>query len=737
VAEENKNKENENQEENVIVIEENDNEQEKKKNKFILIIIILLLTAIILLLVLAAVVITKKKKSSANISPEITEITKKLEKKHIIQKDEIKQLIKRATILYNKGEKEKALQILNKLSSYSEALSYYNLGVIKLEEKNYKKALEYFQKAIKNKDNRALSAINATYASLMLKDKKLFNYYRRLAYTFLPEIAKLKSYPYYYAVVMYYMGYEFESIPALKTKNPYKEESNRLLSAIYQYYGDFTKAQTIEENPFYKGLALARIGEYGLAKTYLSISDKNESKFALSLVDLKLSNFTEAAKLLKKFQDNNIYPITVYLKPSLFETKTAQKYFKENFLKHKEDFYDLFFYYAPYKVFNMNQTISYLKKGIAGIPIGSIEESQSYLSKSATYSALNLKISNALKLALNGHIYLANEKFKKLIKHRDTSYILHYDLALTYAQLGDYNNAYIHFLRAYHLNPNDLKSGIYALMSLNKMKKTNDYLVTSIKEDLNENTTLEEALLAITQNNTVKMAAFLEKDEKNTPTWIIARLTSKALLDRDYTYEALKLKSMYPREIIANLLYFYANNKNLPVYKLALNYQSMFFSQKLNMNDFYYGAKIVRDWYFTFAKISGLLNKVRLNLINKAKKESFDLIPILQRVAFANLYTKHFEQAYVIYNDLINNKNITDPHTLYHAAVAAIGANHHANAVALMELAKLKNPIFYEARYGLGLLWQEANNLRAASIQYAKIPDGFTSKYFDFNILQK
>ena len=438
---------NTNTEENVIVIEEGE-QTEKKKNKFILIIIILLLATIILLLVLAAVVITKKKKSPTALSPEITEITKKLEKKHIIQKDEIKQLIKRATILYNKGEKEKALQLLNKLSSYSEALSYYNLGVIKLDEKNYKKALEYFQKAIKNKDNRALSAINATYAALMLNNKKLFDYYRHLAYTFLPEIAKLKSYPYYYAVVMYYMGYEFESIPALKTKNPYTEESVKLLSAIYEYYGDFTKAQNIEHNPFFKGLSLARIGEYSLAKTYLAMSDRNESQFALSLVDLKLSDFKEASTILKKFEDNNIYPINVYLQPSLFETKTAQNYFKENFLKHKEDFYDLFFYYAPYKVFNMNQTISYLKKGIAGIPIGSIEESQSYLSKSATYSALNIKISNALKLALNGHIYLANQKFKQLIKKRDTSYILHYDLALTYAQLGDYNNAYIHFLRA-------------------------------------------------------------------------------------------------------------------------------------------------------------------------------------------------------------------------------------------------------------------------------------------------
>jgi len=736
VAEENKTTEQD--QDNVIVIEENENEPEKKKNKLVLLVIILLLVTIILLLILAAVVIVKKKKSSAqNSSPEITEIAKKLEKKKIIKKDEIKQLIKRAAILYKKGEKEKALQILNKLSSYSEALSYYNLGVIKLEEKNYKKALEYFQKAIKNKDNRALSAINATYAALMMKNQKLFNYYRELAYTFLPEIAKLKSYPYYYAVVMYYMGYEYNAIPALKINTPYEENAKRLLSAIYEYYGDFTQAQAIEENNFYKGISLARIGEYSLAKRYLSMSDTNLSQFALALVDLKLSDFKEASNIFKKLQDNNLYPITVYLKPSLFDTKAAQKEFQSSFLQKKEDFFDLFFYYAPYKVFNMNQTISYLKKGIAGIPIGSIEESQSYLSKSATYSALNIQISNALKLALNGHIYLANKKFQKLIKKRDTSYILHYDLALTYAQLGDYINAYKHFLRAYHLNPNDLKSGIYALMALGKMKKTNDYLVSSVKEDLNDETPLEEAMLAIVQNNTVQMAAFLEKEEKNNPTWIIAKLTSKALLGREYTYEALKLKSMFPKEIVANLLYFYASNKNEPIYKLALNYQSLFFSKQFNMNDFYYGAKIVREWYFSFAKISGLLNKVRLDLLQKAKKESFDLIPILKRLAFADLYTRHFEEAYVIYNDLINNKNITDPHTMYHAAVSAIGADHHSNAVALMELAKLKNPHYYEARYGLALLWQETGNLRAASIQYKKIPNTFESKFFDFNINNK
>ncbi|GAX88373.1 conserved hypothetical protein [Lebetimonas natsushimae] len=720
------------EEENVIVIEEDEN-NDKKKNKLFLIIIILLLIALILLLVLVFAVIKKKKESSNIENKEITEIAKKLEKKHI-QKDTLQAIIKKAAILYKNGQKEKALQLLNKISVFSESLSYYNLGVIKMKEKKYKKALEYFQKAISNKENRVVSAINAAVCALKLKNKKLFDYYINLAYITLPEIANSKSYPYYYALVMYYMGYEKEAGFALNIDTPYKDKSKELLSAIYEYYNNFVKAQEIEQNPFYKGMDLAEIGEFSLAKNYLSKSDRKEAQFALSLVDLKLSNFKEASIILKKFEENNIYPIKIYLKPSLFDIKIAQREFKESFLKKKSDFYDLFFYFAPYKVYSLNQTIAYLKKGIAGIPIGAIEESHSYLSKSAVYSGLNIKISKAIKLALNGHIYLANKQFKQLIKKRDTSYILHYNLALTYAQLGEYKNAYFHFLRAYHLNPSDMLSGIYALMAIQKLGKNDDKLLASIKEDLNDKTILEYGLVSLITDNTVGMAAFIEKSEKSNPIWILAKLTSKAVLNKDYLDEALKLKSMFNRDIVANLLYFYAENKDLDVKKLALNFQSLFLEKNWNMNDFYYGAKIVRDWYFEFTKISGLLNKVRFDLEKKAKTENFDIIPVLKRFAFSNLYTKHFEEAYIIYNDLINNKKVEDPFTLYQAAVSAIGAGHHSNAVALMELAKLKNPSFYEARYGLGLLWQEANNLRAARIQYSKIPDGFESKYFDFNI---
>jgi LPXTG-motif cell wall-anchored protein len=127
--------------EEVIIIEKD----KSSNNKFPYIIVILLLLILMLLLLLLLVVVKKKKKEEKEFN--IQKIVQKLEKKNI-PKDALKELIKKANLLYQQGEKEKALKILNKISEFSKTLSFYNLGVIKLQEKKYKKAIEYFQKAI-------------------------------------------------------------------------------------------------------------------------------------------------------------------------------------------------------------------------------------------------------------------------------------------------------------------------------------------------------------------------------------------------------------------------------------------------------------------------------------------------------------------------------------------------------------------------------------------------------------
>ena len=76
-----------------------------------------------------------------------------------------------------------------------------------------------------------------------------------------------------------------------------------------------------------------------------------------------------------------------------------------------------------------------------------------------------------------------------------------------------------------------------------------------------------------------------------------------------------------------------------------------------------------------------------------------------------------------------------DAYTLFLGAVASTAADHHANAIALLELSKMKDGSFLESRYALGLLYLEVKNNQGAVIQFGRIGDnGFSSEYFNFDI---
>ena len=729
-------------EENIEIVDE----EKLKKNKLFLILIALLIGVVILMLVLLLVVVIKKKDKEKNQIPntQIEKITKKLKQKNIPQKD-IKQLIKKANILYAKGQKLEALNLLDKLSIYSEALSNYNLGVIKIKEKKYKEAINYFNKAIANEDNRCISALNGAYCSLKLGDKKRFEYYTKLAELYLPEEVHSKSYPFYYALTYYYLGREFEALAGLDKSINYLSQTKELKTAIYNLYDDPFNSINYTKNPLILGISYARIGEYELAKKELQkvvLAYPLKVGVALALVELKLHQYKEAANNLETAKKNNkiVYPIKVFIKPNLFDLIEAQKSFKNNFLK-KRKFYDMFFYYAPYKVFNIAQTIDYLQKGSFALGVDNLEQSNQYLDKSSTISKLNVKMSVGIKYALNKHIRKANIIFSKLIKNNPYHSILHYDLALTYAQLKNYPKAYFHFLRAYHLDSSNYLAGIFAIISGNLAQ----YKVSTIRRNINDNidfnnpkNKLYSSLLSFIDDNYSDSLSFIQSDYKKTPFNIAFGIAIAGVLnDKNMLLnQTTMLQTILPNDIVANLFYFYATHFDKNMKKFALDFQPVFLKslKQWDLNSFYYGALFASEMYIEFAKIAGQLPKLKNKLKNKLL-DTDDVIPILQNLAFIELYTKHFEESYAIFNDLIDNKGIDDYKTLFYGAVASILAKHHANAVALLALSKRKNKNAFEARYGLGLLYHEIKNLRGATIQYSKIPDGFESQFFDFEVI--
>jgi len=751
------------EDEGVIVIEEdgkkeniednekpdNEDEDEKeKKKKLFLILIAILITIIIFLLVLLLVVALKKKKESNNIpNNEIEKITKKLKQKHI-QKTTIDEFVKKANILFAKGQHQKALNLLNKLSVFSESLSNYNLGVIQIKEKNYKKAIEYFNNAIINKDNRCIAAINAAYCSLKLKDKKRFVYYSHLAELYLPQTTNLKGYPYYYALVHYYLGEEFEALAGLDKSKSYPKITNRLKTAIYNLYDDPYHTIDFTKNDFILGISYARVGEYALAESHLqkaTLTYPLKAGTALALVELKLKKYKNAATYLKtaKTKDDVVYPIKVSLKPEIFNIQIAQQKFKNKPFS-KDDWINIIFYYTPYKVFNISQTIQFLQKGSFGIALDDISGANKYLTKSSTISNLNLKMSEGIKEALSYHIVIANKIFAKLAKKYKYHSILQYDLALTYANLKNYSKAYLHFLKAYHLDSHNYLAGIFTIITGKKIgikQKYLDIISSQLNADIdfsNPKNKKYSALMSFINNNYSNSLSFVQSNPKNTKFNLAIELaTLYELNEKNYFIQkATTFKTVAPKDVIANLIYFYATHKVNKIKKFALDFQQVFINSLNNwdLNSVYYGPLIAGEMYIKFTKLSGQLAKLRDRLQNEVLSTNSDLTPLLKNLAFVELFSGNTEESYSLFNDLIDNKHQNDSKTLFYGAVASIAANHHANAIALLALAKAKNKKNYEARYGLGLLYHEARNLRGATIQYSKIPTGFKSQFFDFEL---
>ncbi len=737
-------------------------EEERKRKKIILFGGIAL---IIVLLIAVTVVLLAFKSSKEHTAVPIDFLDQKIQeskKKPQITSSKLENMIVKANYLYASGSKEKALSLFEQIASYSEAISDYNLGVAELKDKQYKKALQTFQKAIANDEKRCVSAINAAVCSLYLKDYKNFKYYLDLAYAYLPYEVNSPLYSYYYTLISYYNRNYLNALNSLKntTSKEYKTVQNHLSAKINALYNNnYDAIDALEKNydesqdEFSKALLYARIGDFSLASSHLEnvIAKQQQpvrAPLALGLIHLKAGHIAKASKeiqaVTEKYPDlvYNYYPIKVKLKASLFDPQKAQEHYRKNILNKKDIIYQKIFYFSPYKIFNANQTISYIRKGNANIYIDNVESAKEYLKKSSSSSSVNIGIVKAIKKALSFRIREANEKLQKLIKIQPKHSILQYNLALTYAQMGNLQKAHEHFLRSYYLDAKNYLSGIYAVMTaqlINKpFRKLKSILKDSISlEESNEEIELYKTLLYISDNDYIAAAEWLDKEYKQRPLYLILKILIATKLHKKDTAKeaATKLLTMQENDILPNIIYMDTHFTKFKIPKYAESVSKYLKNHKFHYNDLYYGPYITRYLYIQENLISGRLYYLREQLRNVLETTHEDTRDIESALALVSLYDKQFEESYTLYNHLIDELKVRDAHTLYLGAVASTAAKHHENAIALLELAKMKNGNFYESRYALALLYMEINNNNGAVIQLSRIQnDKFQSQYFEFEI---
>ena len=745
--------------------EEGEQKGKKKLNKKMLIIIaagggvILLLLIVLITLLLSRG--SKKEPTPVPEAPVTTMPKQEPQNYYEINKGRIEEMIAKANVLYDSGNRIEALKIYENVAIYNESLSYYNLGVSQMNQEKFDEALENFKKAISNQEHTDVSALNAAVCALHLNNTELFRYYIDLARAFLTPNSS--AYIYYSALVNYYKGYYIEAYHILNSIKDgfYANNANYLKSKILSLIRrDKDAIAALDDLRGYNtnlpmGLLHARLGNYDDALYYLNRVDPLASnidlaKLARSLVQLKIGTYMTAAEAISEIHERNAtfvastYPIKAGLKDDYFNINAAQKNFDEKLFFHKNSAFSMLFYYTPYKVFDAKQTIDYIAKGGVSAFVSQSVDADEYLRTSGIISRVNASLSKTIEKAINSELRVANKEFLALVSEYPGHAILQYDLALSYAQLGDYANAYKHFVISYHLNPKNHLAGVYAVLCAQVAGRDYRQLYAEVSENITNDETLGDAnfyntLLLYLRDNSGALTRWLDegKDEGDTLKMVFSYICAMILNRKnDAKIYSKSLLDKLPNDILTNILHFLAHNEREDIKEYAKNIQIRFLGANFDLNTLYGGSNIVKEQFVKLLQISGLSDVWRGIIISDLKKERNRADEIRHALAYIDLFTNRHDEAFEIYNYLVHTKKEQDAYTLFLAAVASIGSNRPQNAVAYLELAKLTNPTDPGNKIALGFLYHELGNIPAAVAQYISVGNtDYKSRFFTFHLV--
>lgn len=683
----------------------------------------------------------------------------------IVDNKNLESMIQKADMLYKSGNKQEALNLFNQIASYSKAIANYNLGVINTKSKDYEKSMEYYDKAIEAGEDIAVSAINAAVSAFKAGNMEKYQYYLNIANTYANQMSNLPPYSYSYALNQYYQGQYFEALSPLnhEENKEFDKDTKRLAAKLYTLFNDNKqaydnlKAVAEKQDELALGQLLARQGALNAARghiyNYLMQYPKDwHAKMSMQIVALKLGDFVEAAGLIDEFanehRENNIanpYPIKARVSPMMFDVEIAQSEFWNRSFEHSNLLTSkILFYYAPYRVFDVNEALDIISTGVLDSKInqGNLEESHAILIKGATISTINTSIAQALKKINQNDLRGGLELIKQYVNENPNHAVLHYNLGLLYAQMGDFGPAYAHFLRAYHLDMTDLQSGIFAMITGKLVYRDINTLSQNVATSINESKMNASDLdfykkLKDWANDPKKIGIYTPASNEKRAI-ALAFQSISAIHQRDMKNIVAgfeRLKAYQPSDIVSNILLDLAKNYGSNVKNSALNLQYLFREDSMNLDNVFYGPNLARELYIYVGFITGNLARQKELLNQKLVTQTKNPNGLLQALALLNIYQQNFDESYAMYDRLINGLKEEDSNTRLLGGVAAIGAGYKNAATLLLQLSKMDSSVNYESRYALGLLYQEAQNYNAAAQHYNSIASqGFRSEYLDFII---
>ena len=561
----------------------------------------------------------------------------------------------KAVLHLSKNEYNEAIDLFKKTAKILEIPSYLNIGIAYYKLNSVDNAIVYLNKIYEKEENSKIHTFSYMSACFYLYQISKDNKY-------LDTIVKISK--------------KFTDL---------SEHSKRMLADTYIILKEYENALSVLETMDYamdlkKALIYIKLKDYEKANLLLKKAKENNVNpntidkilWFQSFTNLKLNNLEQLKESLDEintrkntFKANSELPLEIYFN----QNKYTSKQYLDSVLKFDESRkIDFIYYFAPF-IFSDSQEIIYdSQKGF----IYNQKENIVNLEEMVEYNA------KILKIVKDDPIIRVVELKKMLTK--DTKSYIFYNLALSCAQINDFNNAFKYFEKAYKLNPgNKLYSTMYLITAnrLNIKIQDKDYIETTIKNDnglynyfgkeiyklfINSLFTFADKPLNYESTIFYKAIDFLKAMNENKD------ISNHMLLDEHFKDPLTFLIRLIQRKENENDFSYFARLQD---------------SIPLTLNDsFLEGPLVITRYYIDILKALGILPNADLR-ISGGNSPSY-----LRTTALGDLYLGSPDETIKTLEYLQSEYKLEDKYTMYLIVAALLEAGRYNDASLQISLIK-------------------------------------------------
>ncbi|WP_368029697.1 tetratricopeptide repeat protein [Arcobacter sp. s6] len=561
----------------------------------------------------------------------------------------------KAVLHLSKNEYNEAIELFKKTAKILEIPSYLNIGIAYYKLNSIDNSIVYLNKIYEKEENSKIHTFSYMSACFYLYQISKDNKY-------LDTIVKISK--------------KFTDL---------SEHSKRMLADTYIILKEYENALSVLETMDYamdlkKALIYIKLKDYEKANLLLKKA-KNDNVnpntidkilWFTSFTNLKLNNLEQLKETLDEINTRkNTFKSNIELPLEIFfnQNKYTSKQYLNSVLKFDQSRkIDFIYYFAPF-IFSDSQEIIYdSQKGF----IYNQKESIVNLEEMVEYNAKFLDIVKADPI-------IRVVELKKMLTKDTKSYIF-YNLALSCAQINDFNNAFKYFEKAYKLNPgNKLYSTMYLITAnrLNIKIQDKEYIETTIKNDNGLYNYFGKEIYKLFINS---LYTFSDKPLNYESTIFYKAIDFLKIMNENKDISNHMLLDEHFKDPLTFLIRLVQRKENENDFSYFARLQD---SIPLTLNDnFLEGPLVITRYYIDILKALGILTNADLR-ISGGKSPSY-----LRTKALSDLHLGSPDETIKTLEYLQSEYKLEDKYTMYLMVAALLEAGRYNDASLQISLIK-------------------------------------------------